>query len=342
MHRMFVLATAVAVAALAACGGGSGGAGAPAATGFTPTSVDSALEHGVGRGLDAIWVYVDDGRGAPLTTTAGVENRGTGAPADPGTLFKIASISKMFIAVCSVRLVNQGTVRLDDTLAFWLPVLAARIANGDAITVRQLLTHRSGVPDFDSQAGFSWRVAHTDVDALLELALGKPADFAPNARYEYSNTNYVLLGKILDAALGYSHREFVQHDILSPLGMLNTYSLLSDTDLALLARGYWDGSDRTGQDFVAPGGSMVSTVADVGVFLRALASGELLDAGETQIWDSLFDGVAHSGWLPGYQSIARYHRASDVVIVQFVNTTGGGNEQVAQEVYDGLVRFLGG
>ncbi len=330
-------------AALVACGGGGGtssSSGAAPPNTFVATSVESALDHGVASGLDGIWVYVDDGSGAPEFKAAGNQDRATLAPADVSNLFKIASISKMFIAVSGTKMATAGTLQLDDTLAQWLPDLATRIENADSITVRHLLLHRSGVPDFDSVPGFSWNDAHTDIDALLELVLDRPADFAPGARYEYSNTNYLLLGRLFDTALGYHHHLFVQDEILAPLGMMNTYSLLGDADITQLAHGYWNGVDRIDQDYVVPGGSMVSTAEEVGIFLRALATGSLLTPDERQTYESLFTGFGHSGWLPGYQSNAQYFSDMDTVLVQFVNETGGSTEIVAQEVYDSLVDYL--
>lgn len=328
---------------LAACGGGGGGdpqvpvAPAPIVTGAN--SVEEVLSDGVGRGVDGIWVYIDDGT-ATSTKVAGVRSRATLAPGEANDLFKIASISKLFIAVSTVKLVEAGLLGINDSLAMWLPIEAARIDNADDITVRQLLQHRSGVPDFDSQTGFSWTRAHTDEDVLLQLIYDKAADFDPNERYEYSNTNYLLLGRILNAALGYHHHDFVQNNILSPLGMTNTYSLLSDVDPGLLARGYWDDVDRTTQDYVIPGGSMVSTAADTGIFMRALARGDLLTDRERALFSSMFAGYAHSGWLPGFQSVARYYADMDTVIVQLINTTGGSSEQVAQDVQANLLEFL--
>ena len=327
---------------LGGCGGGGSDGPAPTPTppAFTPNSVKDALDYAVEQGVDGIWVYVDEGDGGVSTETAGIANQTTRTPANVDAQFKIASISKLFIAVSASKLAAQGTLRLDDTLAVWLPALATRIENSDTITLRNLLQHRSGVPDFDSQPGFSWQNAHTDNNQLLEFALDKPADFQPDARYEYSNTNYLLLGMIFDVALGYSHHDFVQSTILSPLNMLATYSLQSQTDTSLLARGYWDGVDQTEKEYVAPGGSMVSTIQDTGVFMRALATGVLLSSDERAIYTSLFDNYAHSGWLPGYQSIARHNAATDTVIVQFVNTTGGNSEAVSAEVYDLIAEYL--
>ncbi|MFK8030059.1 MAG: serine hydrolase domain-containing protein [Gammaproteobacteria bacterium] len=344
IFRLPKLGLFVLIVLTAGCGGGGGDAAAPAATpppvAFSPNSVQEALTYAVDRGVDGIWVYIDEGDGLARVETAGFANKVSNKPATANSQFKIASVSKLFVAVSVTKLTAQSVIRLDDTVAFWLPALAGRIQNADSISIRNLLQHRSGVPDFDSQSGFSWLDAHTDNDELLALAMDKPADFAPNARYEYSNTNYLLLGMILDTALGYSHHDYVQSEILSPLGMLETYSLQSETDSALLAHGYWDGVDRTEQAYVAPGGSMVSTVKDTGVFMRELATGSLLTDAERVIYTSLFDNYAHSGWLPGYQSIARYNSATNTVLVQFVNTTGGNSEEISTENYELVLRFL--
>jgi hypothetical protein len=84
---------------------------------------------------------------------------------------------------------------------------------------------------------------------------------------------------------------------------------------------------------------MVATARDVGVFLRALNEGSLLDEEEQAIYSSVYD-LGHTGWLLGYQSIARYHEDIDAVVVQFINTTGGDSELVSRVVYCRIVRIL--
>ena len=187
-----------------------------------------------------------------------------------------------------------------------------------------MLQHRSGIPNFTDQIGFDWFTPHTDNDKALELVLDKPADFKPDARYSYSNTNYLLIGRILDKVLGYSHHQYIDEEILTPLGLTNTYSLLSQVNNEDVVSGYWYqyDDDLMELDFVIPGGSMVATAQDVGIFLRALNDGSLLNNDEQAIYSSIYE-YGHTGWLPGYQSIARYHEDIDTVVVQFVNTTGG-------------------
>lgn len=341
--RSLVAVVLALCATFTGCGGGSSNPGStppPPPSGFVATSLADALDYGTAQGVDGLWLYAQEGQSPPTVLAEGIEERSQNAPAFEGSQFKIASISKLFIAVAAVRAAEDGLLQLDDTLAEWLPAESARIANASEITVRHLLRHRSGVPDFDSANGFSWSQSHTDEDVLLELIYDLPADFSPGARYSYSNTNYLLVGRILNAALGYHHHVFVRSEILDPLNMADTVSLLEETSIDRMAHGYWNGVDRTTQDYRIPGGSMVSTVSDVGVFIDALARGQLLTASEQVVFESLYDSYSHSGWLPGYQSIGRYVTDIDSTVVLFVNQTGGNSEATISEVFDAVVEFL--
>ncbi len=333
---------------LVSCGGGGGTSSSPPSV-STPTpaptssvgamTIQEAIDNGVNKGVDGIFIYVDQASESPVTTSAGIQDRRSSEPAVPESLFKIASVSKLFIAVTVTKLIHQNILRQDDTLAMWLPTLVGRISNTNIITLRNMLQHRSGIPDFDSQRGFSWQLPQTDIDQTLEYALDLPADFVPDARYEYSNTNYLLLAKVIDSALGYSHRTHIQDFILMPLGMTDTYSLLAEIDSDLMVRGYWEDKDRTEQDYVIPGGSMISTVKDTAVFLRSLATGSLMSVEERRLYTSLYF-LRHSGWLPGYQSIARYEPDIDTVIVLFVNNTGDDSEIVIESTYNTVLSIL--
>jgi D-alanyl-D-alanine carboxypeptidase len=205
-----------------------------------------------------------------------------------------------------------------------------------------LLQHRSGIPDWINDPEFPWDKSLTDVNKVLELVIDDPADFEPGSRYSYSNTNYLLIGNILDKTLGYGHQQYIKSEILSPLGLTRTFGLLSEVDSEEVVSGYdshYDG-DVKWLDFVAPSGAMVATAEDVGVFLRALNDGSLLNDGEQAIYSSVYE-YGHTGLLPGYQSIARYHRDIDAVVIQFVNTSGGNAWTVSEIVYNRIVRILG-
>ncbi|WP_275795422.1 serine hydrolase domain-containing protein [Aliiglaciecola sp. CAU 1673] len=323
------------------CGSGTANQStAPESPVVDPTqSLSSILNSAIADGVDGILVYVDKAGHEPIIATAGHHERGSQQSIAADALFKVASISKLFIAVAVTKLAHENSLSLDDSLALWLPEYTNAIQFSESITIRQMLQHRSGIPDFDSQPGFSWENAHTDLDATLAFALHKPADFSPNSRYEYSNTNYLLLGKLMDRVLGFSHQDYIQQRILAPLQMHNTY-LVHESELAdRLVSGYWLGINRENQDYRIPGGSMISTVEDIGIFIRALNNGTLLNNTEKSLYPYWFE---HSGWLPGYQSNAAYQAANNTVVVQFVSTTGGSSETVASRTYQSLVSYAAG
>ena len=284
-----------------------------------PDNVQAQVDDAIGLGLDGIIVYVDQAGEEPTFYAAGWKNKITKVPADPHTLFKIGSIHKLYIATAVAKLVNSGSLSLDDTLAEYLPDLAGRIEYADQITLRMMVQHRSGIPNFTDQASFDWFTPQTAETNNLALVLDKPADFKPDTRYSYSNTNYLLIGQILDKVLGYSHHQYVYNEILAPLGLTNTFFSLDEVDFNDVVSGYWY---EYNDDLRFLGGSMIATAEDVGIFIRALNDGTLLNAEEQAIYSSIYE-YEHTGWVPGYYSIARYHQDIDTVVIQFVNTTGG-------------------
>jgi hypothetical protein len=121
--------------------------------------------------------------------------------------------------------------------------------------------------------------------------------------------------------------------------MHDTYAELSDIDPSLLVKGYWGTEERSMQDYVIPGGSMISTVKDIAIFIRALNTGTLLSPAEKTVYASVY-WFNHSGWLPGYQSVAHYYNDIDTVLIQFINTTGGNSENIASSSYEQIVNLL--
>lgn len=306
-----------------------------------PETVQEQVDDAIDHGLDGIIVYVDQSGKEPALYSAGLKNRENQEPADPEGLFKIASISKLYIAAATAKVVHNEQLALDDTLADLLPELEGRIEHADKLTLRMLLQHRSGIPNFVDVEEFDWSKSHTDINKHLQLVLDNPANFEPDAGYQYSNTNYLLIGKILDNVLGYNHHQYIKEELLDPLGLTDTYSLLGQVDSKDVASGYhhpYDG-DTKELDWVTPGGSMVATARDVGIFLRALVDGSLLNSEEQAIYSSVY-GYEHTGWLLGYYSIARYHKDLDAVVVQFVNTTGENSLMVSNIVYNRIVSIL--
>jgi D-alanyl-D-alanine carboxypeptidase len=284
-----------------------------------PDTVQEQVDEAIDYGLDGIIVYVDQAGKEPVFYSAGWKNKLTREPADPHAFFKIGSIHKLYIATAVAKLVSEGSLSLEGTLADYLPELVGRIEYADQITLRMLVQHRSGIPNFTDDSEFDWFTPLTDEEKALELVLDDPADFKPDTDYSYSNTNYLLLGRILDRVLGYSHHQYVYNEILAPLGLTHTFFTLDEVAYDDVVSGYWYEYD---DDLRFLEGSMIATAEDVGIFLRALNDGSLLTDDEQAIYSSIYE-YDHDGWVPGYHSMARYHEDIDTVVVQFVNTTGG-------------------
>ena len=312
-----------------------------------PDTVQAQVDASVDYKLDGIIVYVEQAGEDPVFYTAGWKNKLTQEPADPHALFKIASIHKLYIATSVAKLASDGHLSLDDTVADFFPELVGRIEYAEQITVRMMVQHRSGIPNYTDQSGFDWFVPQTEDNEDLDFILDVPADFQPDARYSYSNTNYLLLGHILDDVLGYSHHQYVYDELLAPLGLTNTFFTLDEVEYDDVVSGYWyDYED----DLRYLGGSMLATAQDVGIFLRALNDGSLLNDDEQAIYSSIYE-YEHTGWVPGYFSIARYHEDIDTVVIQFVSTTGGEtwgtadviggkSTAVSNIIYNRIVRIL--
>jgi D-alanyl-D-alanine carboxypeptidase len=306
-----------------------------------PDTVQEQVTDAINYELDGIIVYVDRKGSEPAFYSAGWKNREHKIPADPHALFKIASISKLYIAAGAAKLVGSHQLSLDKSLAEYLPELKSRIENADKITLKMMLQHRSGIPDYIDLPNFPWTDLPKDNSQFIQLILDKPADFKPDSRYSYSNTNYVLIGMIFDKTLGYSHHQYIKNKILDPQGLTNTYSLLKEVKADDVMSGYYIGygSDVKAADFIAPGGSMVATAQDVGIFLRALNDGRLLTPDEQAIYSSIYV-YEHTGLLPGYSSIARYYKDIDTVVIQFVNTSGGNSWMISEIIYNRIIKIL--
>ena len=281
-----------------------------------PDTVQQQLDEAIGHGFEGMIVYIDEAGQPPQYFASGWHNRESKIPADPNALFKSASIRKLYDAVAVTKLVNDGRLSLDKTIADYLPDLIGRIENAEKITLRLMIQHKSGIPNFTDTPDF-WAAPSGSYEESLALILDQPANFKPGEDYEYCNTNYLLINKIMDDELGYGNYQFKKEEIISPLQLNNTFSSVSEVDIEDVMSGYHVGypDDLKTNDY-----GMHATAKDVGTFLRALNDGSLFKMGEQDIYSSIYE-YEHSGWVPGYQSFAAYHKGIDAVVVAFYSTT---------------------
>ena len=145
----------------------------------------------------------------------------------PGDRFRAGSVLKTFLATVTMQHVEAGTLSLDQTLPALLPeTVTARIAGADRITLRMLLNHTSGIPEWTSpeiDAQIIANPAHIwTTDEIIDIASAQPPTFEPGTSWSYSNTNYTLIGLVIERAAGKSWRAQVRERVFQPLGLSNT------------------------------------------------------------------------------------------------------------------------
>ena len=307
--------------------------------------------------------WASEGRGGVAVALAGHDGELTAAAAgsagpDGGTVeadsaFRVGSLSKTFVAVMLLQLVADGTIGLDD------PVVAhaADLTIADGVTIRQLLAHRSGIPEHSdgelvlTDPGRSWTPAD-----VIDLVVDQPRDFPPGAEFAYSNTNYIVAGLLLERVTGTTLADNLRSRITEPLGLTSTYFAPDDTRSPI--GGFSNalpGGDTSGESYRAletasgAAGALVSTAPDLAVFIRALAHGELLDhATYSEMTDGLPDnghtlgvfaadpptatGISNSGQIPGFIAYMQYDPVTEDLFVLLLNDDTRSPEQLGTEL----------
>jgi len=233
-------------------------------------------EHILPGGL--LWVRTPQGTWAG---TAGVRDLTTQAPLQISDRFRIGSMTKPFVAVLVLQWVDEGKLGLDDRLAQWLPASLIRsLPQGNRLTVRQLLSHTSGLADVRDSPAFeaqlqaqpthSWTLAE-----ILQYAVAQPPQTRPG-QFHYANTNYLLLQKLIEARTGQPLAITLQERLLDPLGLNDTTLETAVQPDLVSGYGDWDGDghpdnfSRINEAYGLGDSGLVSTAADLDRFAQAL------------------------------------------------------------------------
>ncbi|TDB86349.1 class A beta-lactamase-related serine hydrolase [Actinomadura sp. 7K534] len=219
---------------------------------------------------------------------AGVSDVRSGRPADPAGYFRIGSVTKTFAATVLLQLVDEGRLRLDDPVAKHLPGV---VPDGERITVGQVLQHTSLLRDYMSDPGWStnrWRGTERfrsyKPDRLLAQAFRTPAENPPDVTWKYSNTNYVVVGRLIEELTGRPYGKEVERRVLHPLRLTQTSVPGNRPGLprphahgyALLPDGRTVDATRMNPSLDWAAGEMISTTRDLSRFLDGLLGGRLL------------------------------------------------------------------
>jgi D-alanyl-D-alanine carboxypeptidase len=321
----------VATTATLACGLLAAALIPSAATAVAAGSVSQdALQAQVGAvlrtGAVGVLAEVTGPRGS-VYATAGVADTANRAPVRGDDEFRVGSATKTFVATVVLQLVAEHRLSLDDTVAHWLPgVVSGNGNDGGRITIRELLQHTSGLynyaddfPELASTAAFeAGRYTTYTPEQLVAIAMRHKPDFAPGTSWEYSDTNYVLVGMVIEKVTGHTWQQEVSKRIIQPLGLDHT--IAPDTDPSIPGphlHGYSSFGSGPAIDvtsanmtYASSSGAMISTASDLNRFHQALLGGRLLPAAElaemettvpAHEFDSLWPGARYGLgliWLP--------------------------------------------
>jgi CubicO group peptidase (beta-lactamase class C family) len=270
----------------------------------------------------------------------------------PTTKFRIGSITKQFTAASILLLQEHGKIKLDEPLKTYLPDAPK---TWDGVTVYNLLTHTSGIPNFTSVPGLNvYKLQdHTPVESIA-LIRDKPLDFEPGAKFYYSNSNYILLGQIIEKVSGLPYPEFLRQEILQPLGMTDTGVDSNASILPQRAQGYdsipggFTHADYISMTIPYSAGYLYSTVGDLLKWERGLFGGKVLSPASLRtmttaklgeygtgvfIKDAAHHGViTHSGTIEGFDASLNFYPEKQLTIVVLGNVRTEAPDKIAEQL----------
>ena len=272
----------------------------------------------------------------------GLANREWNIPNDGDVKFRLGSLSKQFTAVAVMLLNQQGKLDLDAPIKTWLPDAPAA---WDAITPRHLLSHTAGVPNFTAFSDFeAQKTRPATMSQLIARFRDRPLDFAPGSRFAYSNSGYVLLSAIIEAASGQTYADFVAANLFHPMGMSDSGYDRHDVILPRRASGYAPGADGVvNADYVdmsipTGAGALYSTTHDLLKWEQGLFGGRVLNAQSmTALTTPARNGYAmglmvseadgkrlvwHNGAIEGFNTYMAYDPGDRTAVIVLGNLNG--------------------
>ena len=267
-------------------------------------------------------------RAIGYSQTGGSERK----PATTATRYRVGSITKTFTAALVFQLVEEGKLKLSDTLDKFFP----QIPNAGKITIAHILTHRSGIHDFIREPDFrAWSLsARTKDETLAFIARGKP-DFEPGEKRSYNNAGYVLLGFVIEKLDGKPYQGSLKKRITGKLGLKDTYAGTGKTDVSKKESfsysyaGDWKQHEE--MDLSVPGGAaaIISTPSDLVKFFQALFDGKLISQENV---NQMKNGIGmseqklggrtiygHSGSTDGFRSTVFYQPEEKLAVAYTAN-----------------------
>lgn len=289
------------------------------------------------------------------TKTIGLADFESNVKATVNSKYRIGSISKSFTTVLVLKAVEEKKLDLNQTIDKWFPA----ITNAKKITVKHLLSHRSGIHNFtDDKNYLIWNTQSKTEKEMIEIIAKSGSDFKPGRKVEYSNSNFVLLTYILEKTFAKSYSNLLQEFIVKPIGLTNTYVFgkinpSNNECKSYSFSGTWKLETETDYTIPLGAGAITSTPSDLTKFADALFSGKLLKIESLELMKTIKDGYGiglfpipfyksigygHTGGIDGFSSVYSHFADDKISYALISNGTNINNNDISiavlSAVYD--------
>ena len=262
------------------------------------------------------------------------------------TKYRIGSITKSFTAILILKAIENKKLDINETIDKWFPT----ITNSKKITIKQLLTHRSGIHNFTNNVDYlQWNTQSKTEMEMIEIIKKGGSDFQPSTRAAYSNSNFVLLTFILERIFNTSYSELVQTYIVKPIRLTNTYvfgkiNTANNESKSYNYLGFWKEESETNFTVPLGAGAISSTPTDLIKFANALFNGQLLSPESLKIMKTIKEGYGsglfqvpfyssigfgHTGGIDGFRSVYSYFEDEKISYALTSNGTNMNNNDIS-------------
>ena len=262
------------------------------------------------------------------------------------TKYRIGSITKSFTAILILKAIENKKLDINETIDKWFPT----ITNSKKITIKQLLTHRSGIHNFTNNVDYlQWNTQSKTEMEMIEIIKKGGSDFQPSTRAAYSNSNFVLLTFILERVFNTSYSELVQTYIVKPIRLTNTYvfgkiNTANNESKSYNYLGFWKEESETNFTVPLGAGAITSTPTDLIKFGNALFNGQLLSPESLKIMKTIKEGYGsglfqvpfyssigfgHTGGIDGFRSVYSYFEDEKISYALTSNGTNMNNNDIS-------------